>query len=164
MKPSTLTAERLRQVLSYDPATGVFTRILRTHGKVKIGSVAGSPNSKGYLQCRVDNRLYLLSRLAFLYMTGKPPSHGVDHINGIRTDNRWANLRDVPQRINCENRRSAGRHSKTGLLGVSPRGSGFVATIGVRGSKLVLGSFDDPRVAHAAYLAAKRRHHVGNTL
>ena len=83
-----LTAERLREVLDYDPDTGVFTRKVRTASSVKVGDVAGSLNGKGYIRIRVDGRLYFAHRLAWLYVHGEWPVDQVDHINGIKNDNR----------------------------------------------------------------------------
>ena len=96
-------------------------------------------------------------------MTGEWPRGVVDHINGNKMDNRWANLRDVTQSVNMQNQRKATRANKTGYLGVSPSGDKFVATITTNKAKRSLGRFDDLRHASAAYLRAKacaaRRQH-----
>jgi HNH endonuclease len=94
-----LTAERLREMLSYNPATGIFTRLIATSGSVHIGDIAGTFNSKGYRQIRVDRHQYLASRLAHLFMTGAFPKDQMDHINRVRSDDRWCNLRAVT----CQN-------------------------------------------------------------
>lgn len=163
-KSSPLSADRLRELLSYDPSTGIFVRIKSTCNRVKVGSVAGSPNSNGYLQISLGGRLYLASRLAFLYMTGEWPNEIVDHRNTDRLDNRWINLREATPEVNAQNRRRALKSNKVGLLGVHLEGSRYYATIRVDGKKRSLGSFATPDDAYRAYVDAKRQFHEGSTL
>jgi hypothetical protein len=92
-----LTASRLRELLSYDPATGVFTRLVRA-GHSNAGDVAGSVDSDGYRQIGIDGKSYKVARLAFLYMTGALPSKRVYYKNGNPLDNRWVNLREAATR------------------------------------------------------------------
>lgn len=72
---------------------------------------------KGYLKCRIDSKEYTLHRLAFLYIEGKLPKDSVDHINHIKTDNRWANLRHADQFLNSQNMSKSSRNS-SGIVGV----------------------------------------------
>jgi hypothetical protein len=96
-----LTAERLRELVHYCQDTGVFTpRVNRGSAGGKAGNVAPS----GYRRLHVDGRLHLEHRLAWLYMTGQWPARHIDHINRCRSDNRFANLRDVTQAENNRNR------------------------------------------------------------
>ena len=159
-----LTYERLREVLHYSPETGVFTRLVRTSRSVKVGDVAGTVDASGYIRIRVDGVLYLAHRIAFLWMTGEWPQQLVDHINGVRDDNRWSNLRPATNAENQQNQRRAQSSNKLGLLGVTPVGKRFVAQIKVDWRQIHLGTFDTPEQAHDAYIAAKRRLHSGNTL
>lgn len=99
-----LTAERLREVLSYDPETGIFRRKVATAQCIKVGAIAGSPHSKGYLRIMVDNRSYLAHRLVWLYVYGRWPADQLDHINGVRSENRIANLREATSAENNQNR------------------------------------------------------------
>ena len=99
----TITQEELKKYLHYDPLTGVFTRLIGRTYKSSKGSVAGSKRSSGYVVVKLHNKPYLAHRLAFLYMTGSWPLNQVDHINGIRDDNKWINLRDVTQLENSKN-------------------------------------------------------------
>jgi hypothetical protein len=94
-----LSHNRLIKVLHYDEVTGIFTR--RSTSKI-----CGWPNPGGYLQIMIDCRIYQLHRLAFFYMTGKWPVLHVDHINCMRSDNRWCNLRQATysqNRMNAKN-------------------------------------------------------------
>lgn len=102
-KDSTLTQERLKAVLHYDPETGVFTWITRA-GHVLAGTRAGGLHPAGYIFIKIDCTHRPAHRLAFLYMEGKFPPDQVDHINRIRNDNRWCNLRHATQKENSENK------------------------------------------------------------
>lgn len=127
---------------------------------------AGTGKGNGYIMLLIDGSKYLAHRLAWLHATGTWPTGQVDHLNGDKRDNRIANLRDVPHQVNSQNVRAARRTSKTGVLGVSwdSEKKRFVAGITVDGKRLPLGRFNTTEAAHAAYIAAKRRHHAGNTL
>ena len=98
-----LTAEYLRSILDYDPATGIFTRKVSNSNRVKVGDVAGSQSGGGYLNIMVGSRLYKSHRLAWLYVYGVWPKGQIDHVNRVRTDNRIANLRDVSRKQNMQN-------------------------------------------------------------
>jgi len=158
-----LTAERLRAVLRYDPETGLFTRIAAGKGS-RVGEIAGSLHKgTGYVRVSVDCQVFLAHRLAWLYMTGEWPAEEIDHKDGAKGDNRFANLRDVSRSINQQNKRTCRKDSATGILGVSPHRGQFVAQIGSEGCIRRLGVFGDIESAHAAYLAAKREMHAGCT-
>lgn len=151
-----ITQERLKELLHYDNATGVFTRKMWRGGTSRAGSVAGASHGKsGYLQMSIDGRLYFAHRLAWLYEYGRWPEHLIDHINGDPADNRIQNLRDVPQIKNMQNlrRRSLGA---TGFRGVKEHRPGqYIAQISHKGVNRYLGSFRTPEDAHAAYLRAR---------
>ena len=89
----TLTAAQLRELLQYDPETGVVTRLVKSSNGIKVGDVAGTADARGYILIRVDGWLHLAHRLAWLHMTCEWPKGMIDHINGVRDDNRWSNLR-----------------------------------------------------------------------
>lgn len=165
MTNQTLSAERARELFSYDPLTGVLTRKITTSTNAKAGSVAGSPQSNGYLRVRVGPKLHHAHRLAWLLHTGSWPENTIDHINGARSDNRIANLRDLPKAVNNQNRRGPStRVTRTGLAGVSPTGERFMAKVTTDRRQEYLGTFDTPEDAHQAYLIAKRERHVACTI
>jgi hypothetical protein len=159
-----LTVERLREVLDYDPETGVFTWRIKTSKKVIVGNIAGFHLHHGYLRIKVDKTDFLSHRLAWHHWYGEWPQHGLDHINGVRSDNRITNLRSVPQSINRQNQRIAHGHSKTGLLGVHVHRNRFEARIQVNGKTISLGGYASAEEANLAYLKAKRVLHVGCTI
>jgi hypothetical protein len=163
MRP--LTFERLREVVSYDPETGLFTWIRASNRRVRVGSTAGSL-SEGYVEIGIDGHSYKAHRLAWLYVYGSWPVRDIDHLDGNRANNALANLRDVSRRTNIQNQRKAKPNNASGFLGVAPTVSGrrWTAQVHVGGKKHHLGCFDSPQEAHEAYVAGKRRLHEGCTL
>lgn len=151
--------------LSYDPATGVF-RWLVDSNRVKAGDEAGCIDSRGYRRISVGRSYCKAHRLAWLFVHGNWPIYDIDHINGVRSDNRIENLRDAPTSVNTQNLKRARCDNKTsGLLGVSRQsGREWVAQIWANGRNHRLGNFEDPVEAHEAYLKAKRKLHAGCTL
>ncbi len=162
------SVEELRLALSYDAETGILTRRVFVGGRYGglPGSVAGTKNEQGYVIVSHRCQRYRAHRIAWALVTGEWPSCEIDHINGIRDDNRWANLRDVASAINAQNKRRAQRNSKTGLLGASwsKREKAFVSRIKINGVYRYLGAFATAESAHAAYLLAKRTNHPGCTI
>lgn len=158
-----LTQSHLQELLHYNPETGIFTWLV-SRSRTRAGEIADYVNNRGYVRIRICSVEYLAHRLAWLYMTGGWPKDQIDHINGIRNDNRWANLREADRFINQQNQRKPRPNNVTGFLGVSPEGNRFVAQIGLRGKKYSLGAYHTPEQAHKAYIEAKRRLHEGCTI
>lgn len=159
-----MNAARLRERLIYDPVTGVFTWRIKPAGNVSAGAQAGHVNADWYREIRVDGRLYLAHRLAWLYVHGQWPIEELDHRNGIRDDNRIANLREATHKQNGEN--AARRHdNSSGFIGVSWTDKGrkhWVARIAHNKRRREIGRFSTPEEAYAAYLAAKAELHTFN--
>ncbi len=155
---SILTAERLREVLDYNPNAGVFTH-RHSHHSVRAGQVAGRLETQGYRQIRVDGRLYTAHRLAWLYTHGEWPTHNLDHRNEDKDDNRISNLREDVDGLNKQNQSQPRRDNTSGFLGVSRNRRRWRASIRVDGHVRNLGTFDAPEKAAAVYLAAKRALH-----
>lgn len=159
IKQELLTAERLRELLHYNPDTGEFTWLKGNQG-AKLGAVAGTSYGKERRRriC-IDYAQHSSHRLAWLYVHGKWPDKVIDHINGIPYDNRIANLRDVDMSANLCNQRRAKSHNASGVLGVRAHKNRFTASISIRGENHFLGSFNTAEDAHAAYMFAKNRLH-----
>lgn len=160
-----ITADQLRTHCDYNPETGAFTR-RESHRRWKAGTVMAGTESHGYTLIWLMGKQRAAHRLAWLWMTGAWPSQDIDHIDGNRSNNCWANLRHVDRSTNLENLRTAKTNNRsTGLLGAYPSTPGrYTSRIQVRGVDKYLGCFGSPEEAHAAYLSAKREFHTGNTL
>ena len=156
--------ELLRAWISYDPKTGVLSWRKKPCIQVSVGDSAGALHD-GYIRIRCRGEQYMAHRVAWALHTGAWPAGEIDHINGVRHDNRISNLRDVPRALNRQNVLRARADNRVGIPGVKKTRSGaFEARIVISGRYLHLGTFDTPATAHEAYVSAKRRHHKGNTL
>lgn len=109
-----ITAERLREVLLYEPDTGHFLwRIARP--KIRVGERAGGVRKKGDRVIEIDGKPYQAGRLAWLFVKGTWPTGHIDHKNRCRDDNRFDNLREA---TNGQNRANSKTSNKHGLKGV----------------------------------------------
>jgi hypothetical protein len=136
-----ITQADLVLAFKYDPDTGEFTRRFNV-GPAKAGSIAGARNSNGHVQISFKCKLFMAHRLAWLYMTGDWPDSEIDHINRIRHDNRWANLRLSDGFINQHNA-SKRVDNTSGVKGVSwdKAWGAWVARVQCRGKMKNLGRF-----------------------
>lgn len=144
--------EAFRSLLSYEPETGqMFWR--------KTGKLAGFQHKDGYWRVKVKDKSYLAHRLAWIIVTGEWPRADIDHINLVRSDNRWANLREATRSQKRANTK-AQRRSATGLKGVTwhTQNKRWLAQIMVNRKRKCLGLYDTPEQAHAAYALAAKEH------
>jgi hypothetical protein len=147
--------------LDYDATTGTFVRRVKRR-KFLAGSESGClDKSSGYVVMHLDGKKYQAHRLVFLYVEGNFPKDHVDHINGIRHDNRYENLRRATISENSRNRKIM-ITNKSGFKGVfwNPKNKVWTAKIYLNGKRVYLGSFHDPAKAHAAYCAAAKSHYA----
>ena len=154
MTAQILTQTRLRELLHYDPDTGIFTSRTK-RGRFRAGTAMGTLGVKGRIQLHIDHKKHFAHRLAWLYVEGVWPSHEIDHINGVPTDNRISNLREATTKQNGENRGKQ-RNNTSGYKGVtwSNKSQKWQAQICHNGTRKYLGVFVDPKAAHRTYLAA----------
>jgi hypothetical protein len=156
-----LTQERLKELLHYDPETGIFTWMVDRRGGAWAGDIAGRLTSRGYWEIRIDFKFCSAARIAWLYVHGElSESVEVDHINRVRHDNRISNLRLATLAQNKQNI-SPKRNSRSGLLCVCWNSSEkkWLARICISGKRKYLGLFETAEEAHEAYLKAKRELH-----
>jgi hypothetical protein len=99
---SNIDCNQLKEILEYQPETGLFFWKKGIQGIIK-GSKAGHLSKDGYVDIRIKNRLYPAHRLAWLMMTGNWPDDFIDHINRIKSDNRFVNLREATKAENAQN-------------------------------------------------------------
>ena len=155
-----ITAERLRELVHYDPATGIFTR-LTDRGGYKAGGVMGTLSHRGYKKICVDKVHYYCHRLAWLYIHNEMPMV-VDHISGDTRDNRIANLRNVDQATNLRSIVRPNKVNTSGYRGVSRKRNKWTAALSLNNKRIGLGVFETREAAHAAYVEGKRRYHLVN--
>jgi hypothetical protein len=156
-----LTQERLKELLNYDPATGIFTnRIMRRGLRKQANDVAGTKNRLGYIVIQIDGHKFSAHRLAWLYTHGDWPINQIDHINRVRNDNRIANLRDVTASENIHNAANWNKNT-SGVRNVvwHKRNKKWQAQIMVNNRYKYLGLYDNIEEAKkAADQAAKTFH------
>lgn len=154
------SAETVRRLLSYDENTGIFTWNADRGRLAKKGFIAGCLRRNGYIEIVIHHRLYKAHRLAWLYIHGQMPPVYIDHINGVRSDNRIANLRLASF---CENQRNCKRKStnSSGIKGVSwhARLKKWRARIYANGTRLHLGVFASLKDAERAMHSARTHFH-----
>lgn len=159
MAKTDLTAQQLRELLSYDPKTGLFLwRVSR--GKGYAGAIAGKYDKNGYIVIGANRQEFKSHQVAWMFVHGYWPTLHIDHIDGDKTNNRIANLRHVTVLVNQRNRTRPNCTNKLGILGVSKYGNKFCSRIWHDGGLIHLGTFNDVGAAQAAYFEAKSRLHV----
>lgn len=116
------TQARVKELLNYDPETGVVSRKISVSPNARAGDVAGCIGKNGYWQVQIDGLKTHMHRIVWLYVYGDWPDGDIDHVNGDRSDNRLINLRNVTHQQNTMNRTKS-RRNKSGFKGVC-RGKG----------------------------------------
>lgn len=154
MAVSSLTAKRLREILEYDPVTGIFRR--RSSGK-RVGTIN---RALGYRLISVDDVRHYEHRLAWLYVYGRWPKVQMDHINRNRADNRLDNLREANHSESLCNQRVR-KDSKSGFRGVvwNSQNGKWKAVVQKDGKRYFAGFFTDASTASKARDAAAKRLH-----
>lgn len=161
-----VTVEEARTRINYDPDTGKLTwKVAPKQRPALLGRETKSLDGYGYVQVNIRGFVVKGHRLAWLIHYGLWPSGPLDHINGVKTDNRIANLREADIRRNTQNQRKAQSDNKLGVLGVVKTKHGrFTAFIGHSGKSHYVGTYATPEEAHQAYLNEKRLRHAGCTI
>ena len=138
-----LTQATLKQVLKYNPDTGLLTWINAKRG-ISAGSVAGSLNKSGYVNVQVFGKVYRAHNLAHLYMTGAFPIGLIDHKDCVKNNNIWSNLRQATKSQNAQNA-TLQKRSKSGVKGVcfDSCNKKWVATISKDNKHFWLGRYKD---------------------
>lgn len=139
-----LDFESANNLLSYDPASGIFHWKIDRGDRIKAGTKAGYQNPSGYILIKTGDRNYKAHRLAWLLSTGKWPSGEMDHINRDKADNRLSNLRLASRSINMKNR-GLPRNNSSGVVGVvwRQKNQRWIAQIKSELDYVYLGCFDN---------------------
>ncbi len=157
----TLTQNRLKELLDYDPETGVF-RWKVNKRNVKIGDIAGykwKSRNTFYIQIGIDGRLYYGHRLAWFYVYGELPEDIIDHDNGDGTFNAISNLIDTTYSLNSKNSRRSKANTSgfTGVVWDKERGL-WIAQIMVSRRNKRIGRFHNISDAVTARQAANEKY------
>lgn len=155
-----ITQDELKAILEYSTETGDFKWKIPRKGSKGQHIPAGTLTNKGYKDVCINGKKYGLHRLAFLYMLGYMPT-AVDHINGVKSDNRWANLRPATVRENSFNYKGGDSISKYRNVYYDPRGNKkwFVRITTSEGVKMNLGYFMTAEEANEVASEAREKHH-----
>ena len=154
-----ITHDKVIELVCYDASTGLFTWN-KPRPYCTAGKRAGGRTSSGYIRVILCGRPFQAHRLAWFYVHGSWPEHEIDHVNGVRDDNRLANLREATPSQNQANK-AMRRDNTSGVKGVSwdrSRGK-WHASITVSGRIKNLGRFEEIETAAAAYAEAARQFH-----
>lgn len=158
-----LTQSRLKELLDYDPSTGMFTWKVYRSRFARPGDCAGSPDKNGYVCIGIDGSVYKAHRLAWLYINGSFPSKGLDHINRVKNDNKIDNLREA---TDSENKQNIGvpANNKSGIVGVrfDKACKKWSAYIKINGIMIFLGLHSSMSDAIFARKLAKSKYHKFN--
>lgn len=149
-----ISHEELIARIEYDQESGQMMHLRSSHG-MPIGSMVGTNCPNGYRATKIQGKRYYLHRLAWFYVHGEWPKGQIDHINGVRDDNRIANLRDVSPSVNLQNTHRVRRNNKSGLVGAQTKGKYFCSRIVLNGKSVHLGYFPTAQAASEAFIAAK---------
>lgn len=154
-----VTQDELKEILDYDPETGIF-RWKSPRQKIKVGDVAGTLNHNGYRFIKINGKLYLEHRLAWLYVYGEWPKDMIDHVNGTRDDNRIENLREATRSENKWNQTKPITNT-SGYKGACwhKASQKWDARIAINNKRKHLGLFDSPEEAYEAYCKAAKELH-----
>lgn len=151
-----ITHAELKSILRYDPDTGHWTWLVDRGRLAKAGQRAGTPHyTQGYIRLHIKGRMHQSHSLAHFYMTGEWPAEEIDHINGVRDDNRWTNLREASKALNLLNRKTYSSNT-SGQKGVNwhPKLGKWRVRIQKHGRRIALGCYDTLEEASAAYSRA----------
>ena len=158
-----ISHKKLTELVSYDQNTGLFTRLKRTAPRTNPGELAGNKNNKGYIRLMLNCKNYQAHRLVWFYVTGFWPKKQIDHINGVKTDNRIANLR-LANGYESQQNRKLNKNNTSGHHGVSydKNVKKWRARIKANGVRVSCGFYVSPEDASMAYLSAKGKLHTFN--
>ena len=152
-----LTQKKLKQILNYDPLTGVFIWIVTLCNRAIAGSVAGCLKKSGYTQIKISGKTYSAHRLAWLYVYGYFPEHEIDHIDRNKSNNKINNLRHAARQCNARNI-GLRKDNSSGIKGVCwhKQRDKWRAEIRVNNKNRHLGYFTDFTEAVCHRLAAEQ--------
>jgi len=145
-----LTYEKACQILEYNPDTGIIIWL-------NSGDIAGKRYGNHYITINIGDKTYQAHRLAWLLVMQEWPKNQIDHIDHVKYNNKFSNLRDISPQENHKNM-PISKNNKSGVSGVNFTYKKWKATIGVNGKTRVLGVYDDFFEACCARLSANNKY------
>jgi hypothetical protein len=158
---NTLTQSQLKAVIKYNPDSGEFIWTKRISIRISVGDIAGIIHLHGYRYITVFGERYKAARLAWLYMTGEWPKLQIDHINRIRSDDRFCNLRQVTNAENQQNRSLNKDGTISNIQGVYlTKNSTYMARLKHQGKYVFRKNFKTLEEAKNAIIEARQKYHI----
>ncbi len=148
-----MNIEELKEYFKYEESSGKLFWKKRPSNRVIVGTEVGNYNDQGYKVCRFKGKAIRVHRIIWAITKGENPNEFIDHINGVKDDNRLENLRLVSNAQNLQNMKRAKGYT------FHKKNKKWTAQIAVNKKHSYLGSFDTEEEAHAAYLKAKQELH-----
>ena len=154
-----ISYEDVRRLFDYDSGRLIWKN--PTAIKTKVGSIAGTLLPNGYRDIHIYGKKYREHRVIWLWHHGKWPTDQIDHINGVRDDNRIENLREATRVENYQNK-TVYKNNLCGKTGVyfHKQRSKWASSIQINKKRVFLGLFEDVESAYAAYVTAKANLHT----
>ena len=159
-KTNCITQEKLKEILDYNPDTGLFIWKVNSAKNVKSGHIAGNLKDTGYIRIKINKKMYLAHHLAFLYVYGNFPKDIIDHIDSDRANNKISNLRECSHQQNMKNLRLYSNNS-SGHKNVSwvKSRNRWIVQLKVNGKQKYIGSFDNLELADLVAQEARNKYH-----
>ena len=156
-----MNQNELKNLFKYDAETGLLYWKVRTSLNTKVGKVAGTHNHwSNYIYIKIDNKIYPAHKLVWLYHHGAYPSGCIDHVNGIRNDNRIDNLRHATRAQNSQNMRMF-KSNTSGVKVVDWQkcSQRWRVRLQVNHNRINIGSFDCLELAELVANEARAKYH-----
>lgn len=164
-KEALITQEYLKEILDYNPDTGIFTWKIRPSQIKHIGNIAGTLNKRGYIRINVNKKSYLAHRLVLLYMTGSWPIDMVDHKDNNKSNNCFDNLRECDNKFNKQNQNKPQKnnHSTSTMCGVTFREDSKKWRVMLRINRILInfGQYDTQEEAEKVCLENRKKYFEG---
>jgi hypothetical protein len=154
-----ITQDELKNLLYYCQETGVFI-CKKARGRLKVGDISGNKMHDGYMRMIINNKHYSCHRIAWLYVYGNFPKNQIDHINGIKDDNRICNLREATASQNAINKGLTKKNTSK-LKGITyiKKSNKWQAQARLNNKSNYLGLFESKEKAYKAYCNFSKKYH-----
>lgn len=150
----------LKDFMDYNPDTGIFTWKKYRCQTAIAGQQVNCKDQKGYVIFGWKRHYYRAHHVAWWWVTGKMPQGEIDHVNNVRHDNRFINLREASSTQNNHNRLRPITNTR-GVKGVNwhKHQGKWVARITVNGARISLGYYHSLEMAEQAMRDAREFYH-----